>query len=60
VPANIPAEDDAGQRLARIQRLWDELKTTRRDPVKQEALSEQLRQESSAFLQKFDSQEQKH
>ena len=47
--AKGPDSEEARQRLARIQRLWDELKAARHDPEKYYALIERIRREADAF-----------
>ena len=47
--AKGPDSEEARQRLALIQRLWDELKAARHDPEKYYALIERIRREADAF-----------
>ena len=48
-----PDSEEARQRLATIQRLWDELKAERHDPEKYYALIERIRREADAFREMF-------
>jgi hypothetical protein len=49
-----PVSEEARQRLATIQRLWDELKAVRHDPEKYYALIERIRREADAFRKLVD------
>ena len=49
-----PDSEEARQRLATIQRLWDELKAVRHDPEKYYALMERIRREADAFRKMFE------
>jgi hypothetical protein len=51
---NDPVFDDASQRLALIQRLWNDLQAARNDTKRYEALAERLRREAYAFRQTLD------
>ena len=52
--AKGPDSEEARQRLALIQRLWDELKAARHDPEKYYALIERIRREADAFRKLID------
>jgi hypothetical protein len=54
---NSPGDEDVRQRLALIQRLWDELQATHENTPKYHALIEQIRRETDAFRQALDPKE---
>jgi hypothetical protein len=54
-----PDSEEARQRLATIQRLWDELKAVRHDPEKYYALIERIRREADAFREMFNTDDPK-
>jgi hypothetical protein len=49
-----PDSEEARQRLATIQRLWDELKAVRHDPEKYYALMKRIREEADAYRELLD------
>ena len=44
-------DNDEREHLALIQRLWNELQASRKDPVKYAALADRIRREVDAFRQ---------
>ena len=52
--AKGPDPEEARQRLALIQRLWDELKAERHDPEKYHALMKRIREEADAYRELID------
>ena len=53
-PYVLDARDEGRERLERIQRLWDELKTAPRYSLNYEALMQRIRREADAFRQRLD------
>jgi hypothetical protein len=49
-----PDSEEGRQRLATIQRLWDELKAERHDPEKYYALMKRIREEADAYRKLID------
>ena len=49
-----PTDASSRQRLARIQRLWDELHVARKDSPEYQALIDRIRQETDAFRRALD------
>jgi hypothetical protein len=45
------SDNDERQHLALIQRLWNELQASRKDPLKYTALADRIRREVDAFRQ---------
>ena len=52
--AKGPDSEEARQRLALIQRLWDELKAERHDAEKYHALMKRIREEADAYRELID------
>ena len=49
-----PDSEEGRQRLATIQRLWDELRAERHDPEKYYALVKRIREEADAYRELID------
>jgi hypothetical protein len=57
--AKGPDPEEARQRLALIERLWDELKAQRHDPKKYYALMKRIREEADAYRELIDPEDGK-
>jgi hypothetical protein len=51
--------EEGRQRLATIQRLWDELRAERHDPEKYYALMKRIREEADAYQELLDPEDAK-